>query len=243
MEQFCQSCGMPLTEDVLGTEANGEKSEKYCSYCYQDGKFTAPDLSMNDMLEIGVSALLREGMKEQEARGMMQAVLPNLQRWQSAEKDAVQEPIRHTTLSEIRLFGIAARTSNGKEMTGEGIIAKLWEQFWHNGISNRIPGYEGHQPVYGCYTNYENGVSGEYTIFIGIQVEREVALPEGLEELVIPAATYVVFQSGEQYSSVAITWQNIWKWAETGQAERTFTGDFEVYEDGKPTEIYIAVQQ
>ena len=40
MEQkFCQSCGMPLTEEVLGTNADGSKNEDYCMYCYKDGKF------------------------------------------------------------------------------------------------------------------------------------------------------------------------------------------------------------
>ena len=40
MEQkFCQSCGMPLTEEILGTNADGTKNEDYCIYCYKDGKF------------------------------------------------------------------------------------------------------------------------------------------------------------------------------------------------------------
>ena len=38
MEQkFCQSCGMPLTEEILGTNADGIKNEDYCIYCYKDG--------------------------------------------------------------------------------------------------------------------------------------------------------------------------------------------------------------
>ncbi|WP_307428899.1 zinc ribbon domain-containing protein [Bacillus sp. V2I10] len=34
----CQSCGMPLYRDEHGggTEANGTKSSKYCSHCYQN---------------------------------------------------------------------------------------------------------------------------------------------------------------------------------------------------------------
>ena len=41
MEQkFCQSCGMPLTNEILGTNADGSKNEDYCNYCYKDGKFT-----------------------------------------------------------------------------------------------------------------------------------------------------------------------------------------------------------
>lgn len=39
---FCQSCGMPLSKDPNhgGTNADGSKSDKYCSYCYVNGKFT-----------------------------------------------------------------------------------------------------------------------------------------------------------------------------------------------------------
>ncbi|MBO6082186.1 MAG: zinc ribbon domain-containing protein, partial [Bacteroidales bacterium] len=37
--KFCQSCGMPLTKDVFGTNADGSKNEDYCMYCYKDGKF------------------------------------------------------------------------------------------------------------------------------------------------------------------------------------------------------------
>ena len=39
---FCQSCGMPMKQDPQGggTNADGSKNEKYCSYCYQNGDFT-----------------------------------------------------------------------------------------------------------------------------------------------------------------------------------------------------------
>lgn len=39
MEQkFCQSCGMPLTDDYKGTNADGSRSEDYGAYCYKDGE-------------------------------------------------------------------------------------------------------------------------------------------------------------------------------------------------------------
>ena len=51
MEQkFCQSCGMPLTNEVLGTNADGSKNEEYCMYCYKDGKFLQ-DCTMDEMIE------------------------------------------------------------------------------------------------------------------------------------------------------------------------------------------------
>ena len=49
---FCQSCGMPVTEELLGTEANGEKNPDYCTYCYQKGAFTFPGATMEQMLSL-----------------------------------------------------------------------------------------------------------------------------------------------------------------------------------------------
>ena len=48
--KFCQSCGMPLTEEVLGTNADGSKNEDYCIYCYKDGDYTS-DCTMEQMAE------------------------------------------------------------------------------------------------------------------------------------------------------------------------------------------------
>ena len=48
--KFCQSCGMTLTDDVLGTNADGSKNEDYCMYCYKDGKFLQ-ECTMDEMIE------------------------------------------------------------------------------------------------------------------------------------------------------------------------------------------------
>ena len=49
--KVCQSCGMPLKSDPQGggSERNGTKSDIYCSYCYQNGKFTQPNLTVEQM--------------------------------------------------------------------------------------------------------------------------------------------------------------------------------------------------
>jgi len=47
---------MPLTlhgEDMRGTEKDKTKSEKFCRYCYQSGVYTHPNLTFEEMLEIG----------------------------------------------------------------------------------------------------------------------------------------------------------------------------------------------
>lgn len=49
----CQSCGMPMNKDEKGggTEANGKKSTVYCSHCYENGKFTLPNITVAEMRE------------------------------------------------------------------------------------------------------------------------------------------------------------------------------------------------
>ena len=84
--KFCQSCGMPLTEDVLGTNADGTKNEDYCMYCYQNGKFLQ-DYTMEEMIEhcaqfVGaVNEGLENPITKEEYIGMMKTYFPQLKRW------------------------------------------------------------------------------------------------------------------------------------------------------------------
>jgi len=60
MEKFCQSCGMPLIpngQDMRGTEGNASKSNTYCYMCYLNGKFTEPNMTMQEMIEKGQKGL------------------------------------------------------------------------------------------------------------------------------------------------------------------------------------------
>ena len=80
----CQSCGMPLSKDPQGggTEADGSKSSKYCSHCYQKGKFTLPDITVEQMQE-----RVRGKIKEMGLPGFMTGFfvrgIPKLERWKS----------------------------------------------------------------------------------------------------------------------------------------------------------------
>ena len=41
---------MPLTdENLLGTEKDGTKNHEYCKYCYQNGSFVNPDMTVDQM--------------------------------------------------------------------------------------------------------------------------------------------------------------------------------------------------
>ncbi len=82
MDKYCQSCGMPLNEEkLLGTEKDGRPSEDYCIYCYENGSFKQPNLTLQEMIEICIPHMVASGMKEEESRSMMNSFLPNLKRW------------------------------------------------------------------------------------------------------------------------------------------------------------------
>lgn len=81
---FCQSCGMPLQQDEdFGTETDGSKSGKYCRYCYQNGQFTDPDMTMEEMLETAAKGWSDQdpNVTYEQALEQMRQMLPNLERW------------------------------------------------------------------------------------------------------------------------------------------------------------------
>lgn len=82
-EKYCQSCGMPLSEDLLGSEKDDSKSHEYCVYCYESGAFKAPDITMEQMIEICVPHMTAHGMEEKAARALMNSALPQLKRWRT----------------------------------------------------------------------------------------------------------------------------------------------------------------
>lgn len=82
---ICQSCGMPMaTPEEFGTAKGGVRSEEYCRYCFVNGRFTDPKMSMGGMIEFCVRILTqRRLMPEPEARSLMNTVIPTLKRWRT----------------------------------------------------------------------------------------------------------------------------------------------------------------
>ncbi|MBY7023583.1 zinc ribbon domain-containing protein, partial [Clostridium botulinum] len=53
MEQrYCQSCGMPMSEELYSTELNNKKNHEYSIYCYENGAFKHPNLTMEQMIDV-----------------------------------------------------------------------------------------------------------------------------------------------------------------------------------------------
>lgn len=79
---ICQSCGMPMeSEELLATNKDGSCNEDYCIYCYKDGEFTTPDVTMEEEIEICVPFMKQQGIAEDEARKILNDVFPHLKRW------------------------------------------------------------------------------------------------------------------------------------------------------------------
>lgn len=78
----CQSCAMPLNKDPKkgGTNADGSISTMYCSYCYENGKFLQPNISVTEMQEF-----VKGKMKEMGFPGFLAGFftkgIPKLERW------------------------------------------------------------------------------------------------------------------------------------------------------------------
>lgn len=82
-QDICQSCGMPMKiASDYGKKADGSQSYEYCKYCYQNGAFTQPDLTKEQMIEANIKFMVKFGMSEEEARALGTKLLPTLKRWQ-----------------------------------------------------------------------------------------------------------------------------------------------------------------
>ncbi|MFE3574047.1 effector binding domain-containing protein [Lysinibacillus sp. NPDC059133] len=246
MQSYCQSCGMPLVDEaLLGTEKEGRKSEDYCTYCYEVGEFKQPNLTVEEMIEICVPQLKEDGMAEEEARQMLTSFLPSLKRWR---KHDIPEPVVMNK-ELFQIVGISARTSNANEITAQAKIPQLWTNFYQQDVMGQIANAV-NQVTYGLYSDYETDVNGEYSITLGVEVLTADEIPEGMVVKKVPAAKYLVFTSdkGPFEEVVVKAWQDVWAWFASSGVERTYTGDFEMYDErcANPQEaqvdIYIAIK-
>ena len=77
--KICQCCGMPLTEDILGKNADGSINEDYCEWCLVDGKFVYHD--MDELIKNCIPFMVKEGFTEEQAIDYMKEKLPLLDYW------------------------------------------------------------------------------------------------------------------------------------------------------------------
>ncbi|WP_336518416.1 zinc ribbon domain-containing protein [Pollutibacter soli] len=80
-EKLCQSCTYPIDNiEDRGTEKDGSKSNLYCKYCYQNGEFTDPDMTLQRMIGIATSEMKKQHLSK-ELISQTTDMLPGLLRW------------------------------------------------------------------------------------------------------------------------------------------------------------------
>ena len=89
LPQFCQSCGMPISEEkICGTDADGSTNFEYCKYCYNNGKFKPP-YTMEGMIKHclrfidEVNRFMPKPLTVEEYSAMLHTIMPTLKRWRN----------------------------------------------------------------------------------------------------------------------------------------------------------------
>ena len=88
--------------------------------------------------------------------------------------------------------------------------------------------------THAVYTDYDSDEHGDYTYFIGAQVDSFDDQPGDFEQLTIPASQYQKFTTGPgaMPGVVISAWQAIWQMdAEKLGGQRSYIADFEVYDE------------
>lgn len=82
-QKICQSCGMPLEDDIMGHDADGSINEDYCKWCYDQGAYQQ-DCTVEEMIDFCTGVMVKEqGADPEKVRAYLQDFLPKLDRWKA----------------------------------------------------------------------------------------------------------------------------------------------------------------
>ena len=173
-QQFCQSCGMPLTDENRGTNADGSNSEDYCVYCYKKGEFTQ-DFTMSQMIEFCLQFLDQWNVQTEcklspvQAKEQMLQHFPNLKRWKEKDERTLMEKATHL-LAQCENVTIASIDANGypRPVQMSKIHAKSFNEVWMvtSVGSMKVNDFKANNKAGLCYDYYGDGVALRGTVEI-----------------------------------------------------------------------------
>ena len=151
---------------------------------------------------------------------------------------------------EFIVAGIAARTSNAKEMTADGVIGKQWARLMQEDVLAKIP-EKADASIVAVYTDYASDKDGEYTYLLGARVTSDTALPGGITGKKISAGKFAVFttEKGPGPKVVPEAWMRINSLSKSALGgDRTYRADYEIYDErardpqNLQAEVYVGIK-
>ena len=98
---------MPLQDELIGKNQDGTLNEDYCKWCYADGEYTYSD--MDELINICIPHMVKEGFSEEQARAYMKEMLPKLDYWKRYEEfsdNGQFEAFKKSLIDEINALHI-----------------------------------------------------------------------------------------------------------------------------------------
>ncbi|MCA9507332.1 MAG: GyrI-like domain-containing protein [Myxococcales bacterium] len=139
-----------------------------------------------------------------------------------------------THLGALNLVGIKVRTNNTSEMDPKTAqIGKTIEKFLSQKSVLGIASQKSSK-MFCVYTDYESDEHGDYTYFVGVEVDSFDDIPLEFEKLIIEAQDYIKFTSdtGQMPEVVIDMWMKIWQMdSKALGGERSYYADFEIYDE------------
>ncbi len=171
-QPFCQSCGMPLTDEIRGTNADGSRNEDYCVYCYKNGEFTQA-FTMTQMIEFCLQFLdqwnAQAGLNltPVQAKEQMLQHFPHLKRWKEKDGRTLTEKAA-ALLAQCENVTIASIDANGfpRPVQMSKIKAEGFHEIWMatSARSVKVEDFKHNNKAGLCYDHYGDGVALRGTV-------------------------------------------------------------------------------
>ncbi len=135
-------------------------------------------------------------------------------------------PYRVIEHDEFHVVGEVIRV-NPKNDQDLKEIGAFWKKFYTENLLEKIP-HKTDRDIIAVYFDYESNHLEPYSLMIGAMVSDKDKVPENMEGITIPPSQYAVFTAeGKFPDSIINTWEHIWN----SDIDRTFTYDFEIYDE------------
>ena len=135
-------------------------------------------------------------------------------------------------MESFTVMGREVRTSNTREMSGQGVIGLLWSKM------NPDSG----TPV-AVYSEYATDKDGEYSYMLGVEIGHNETLPLQFSKRTTEEGDYVCLKSEGPATPELVVglWRQIWTFEEAGQLVRAYRTDFEIY-TANGLELYVGIR-